>query len=97
MTLSERRTKIRKERILDYVKTLYRNYFSYRNDYLKLINDEKVSQTQKDIAWEVYQRNMLNAFMFKYGVQMADPYGQWQKKFNRAFEEVEKEFEKEER
>ena len=93
MTTSERRTKIRRERILEYVKTLYRQYFTYQNDYFKLIKDEKVLQKDKDIAWQIYQRNLNNSFMFKYGVEMADPYGQWQKKFNKAFEEVQKEFE----
>ena len=92
MTVSERRTKIRRQRILDYAKTLYRQYFTYRNEYLKIIDDKKSTKAQKDIAWEIYQRNMLNTFMFKYGVAMADPYGQWQKKFNKAFEEVEREF-----
>ena len=88
MTVSERRTKIRRNRVLNFYKELVRIALELRHKYLHEVNPEN-----KENLWQAYQNAIHSSFMFKYGVAMADPYGKWTDKFNKAYKEIEKEFE----
>ena len=87
-TESQKRTRIRRERILEFVKHQYKRLAEAREEYLKIPETQK---EKREIAWNRYILLLNEGFMFRYGVAMADPYGKWMKKFDDIFDEVEKE------
>ena len=79
-TLEQRRnrlTRIRRERIIEFVKQQYWRQFEARDAFLD--NFDKVKEIEKDRLWNEYTRIFNEGSMFRYGVAMADPDGKWMK------------------
>lgn len=89
MTTSEKRTKIRRKRILEFVEHQYRRLEEARYAFLQ---SESKSEGKSENLWNEYVLLLNESTMFKYGVAMADPYGQWMRKFNDVYDKVQNEF-----
>lgn len=84
-----RRVRLRRERILEFVKQQYERLYEARQNFLQKY--DRAAKEEREALWHEYTLLLNEGSMFRYGVAMADPDGKWMKKFNDVYEEVERE------